>query len=97
MWQQVAGQASEDGNEQKAIFTSVADPFRDYEEHGSYVHCTTKAWDRYISNDLNNAAKLQLLQYDRALSEYDLDHLSDSWQRVGDYEKEILRTLILRR
>jgi hypothetical protein len=31
IWQPVAGQASEDGNGQKAIFTPAADPFHDYE------------------------------------------------------------------
>jgi hypothetical protein len=96
LWQPFASLASEDSNEQKAIFTPVADPFRDYEEHGSYVHCTSKARDRYISYALNNAAKLQLLQRDRTLGEDDIDRLSDSRQRVGDYRKEILRILILR-
>jgi hypothetical protein len=96
MWQPVAGLASEDGNEQKAIFTHVADPFRNYDEHRSYIYYITKAWDRYISSDLNNRAKLQLLQRNRTLGEDDLDRLSDSRQIVGDYGKEILCTLILR-
>jgi hypothetical protein len=78
LWQPFAGQASEYGNEQKTIFTPVANPFHDYEEHGFYVHCTTKSWDIYISWDLNNAVKLQLLQCDRTLEKHDLDLLSNS-------------------
>jgi len=69
MWQPISGQASEDGNERKAIFTPVADPFRDYQEYSSYVHSTTKGWDKYIMFDLNNAAKIQLLQRKQNLND----------------------------
>lgn len=58
MWMPNPARRSKDGNGYKMIFTPRAAPFQDHEAHGSYVHCTTKAWDCYIAPDYNVSAKL---------------------------------------
>lgn len=97
LWEAGVSGSSADGTHPKSMFTPVANPFNNPEYHGSYVHCTTIAWDRFVSHHLGSSIKLQFQQRERILTAGEIQNMSNSQRISGSYAKEILRTLILRR
>lgn len=86
-----------DGLHFESIFLDTADPFRLHDEYGSYVHCTTMAWDKFIAHRLNQSSEIQSRQKERRLTEREQERLKSSQQVAGRHAEEIMRTLMLRR
>lgn len=97
LWEAGVSGPSADDMHPKSMFTPVANPFNNPDHHGSYVHCTTIAWDRFVSHRLRDSIKLQFQQRERILTASEMQTMSDSQRISGNYAKEILHTLILRR
>ena len=80
-------------------FTPIAKPYDRGKAHDSLVHCTTRAWDRYVRPIYEKAQKLSRRECGRgpALTDRERQSLSSFQQQMGKQAYAVLGSLMLRR